>query len=57
MPCYQCSHCNKCGMYSRVMEVRCAFCGAAIAPGTSVCSECKKPVRHNMRRGKMTEKK
>ncbi|MDR1014213.1 MAG: hypothetical protein LBL86_04445 [Coriobacteriales bacterium] len=40
MPCYQCSHCGKCGMFSYSMELACGTCGTPLAPGLSHCEAC-----------------
>ena len=56
MPCYQCSHCGKCGMHSLVVELNCGNCGAPIPPGQSVCAQCGEPFRFNMKRGEFTAK-
>ena len=39
MPCYPCSHCNKCGIFSLRLDLRCSTCG--------------EPFLHNMKRGKI----
>lgn len=51
MPCYQCGHCGKCDMYSRVLELKCAVCSASIEPGITVCPNCGADVLHSMKPG------
>lgn len=53
MPCYPCSHCNKCGIFSLRLEIRCATCGADVQVGESICPECGTPYAGNTIRGKM----
>ena len=53
MPCYPCSHCNKCGIFSLRLEIRCATCGADVQVGESTCPECGTPYAGNTIRGKM----
>lgn len=53
MPCYQCSHCNKCGMFSLKLDLRCSTCGEPIVPGEASCGKCGTPYRSNMRRGRI----
>ncbi len=53
MPCYPCTHCNKCGIYSIRLEVTCNTCGADVVPGISECPECGTPYSGNTTRGKM----
>lgn len=53
MPCYPCSHCNKCGIFSIQLEVFCNTCGATMVIGESVCPECGTPYAGNTSRGKM----
>ena len=53
MPCYPCSHCNKCGIFSIRLEVTCATCGAEAVVGQKVCPECGTPYAGNTKRGKM----
>lgn len=48
MPCYICSHCNKCGMYSIKMDVSCASCGEPILPGRNSCPKCGTKYSNNM---------
>lgn len=51
MPCYQCGHCGKCDMYSRVLELKCSSCSAPIGPGIAKCPECGADVLHSMKAG------
>ena len=53
MPCYPCTHCNKCGLFSMKLDLRCKRCGSPIIPGVQVCPECGTAYRHNMNRGKV----
>lgn len=53
MPCYPCSHCNKCGIFSLRLGLRCSSCGEPIPAGSKVCASCGKPFLHNMKRGKI----
>ena len=53
MPCYPCSHCNKCGIFSMRLEIRCATCGADVVVGQADCPECRTPYAGNTVRGKM----
>lgn len=53
MPCYQCSHCNKCGIFSVKLDLTCANCGADILPGKNTCPTCGAPYSSNMKRGKL----
>lgn len=53
MPCYPCTHCNKCGIYSIRLELACATCGADVVTGASSCPECGSPYRNNTVRGRM----
>lgn len=53
MPCYPCTHCNKCGIYSMRLELTCATCGADVEPGKNVCPNCGHDYAHNTVRGKM----
>lgn len=55
MPCYVCSHCNKCGIFSMKMEFTCNTCGADVVPGESVCPTCDTPYAGNTTRGKMSK--
>lgn len=55
MPCYQCGHCGKCDMYSRVIELKCAECGEIIGPGITECPSCGTNVLHSMKRGAFTK--
>lgn len=57
MPCYICSHCNKCGIYSMKLDLTCKTCGEPIPPGQSVCAKCGTPFIHNMKSGKMAKPK
>lgn len=52
MPCYICGHCNKCGMYSASLDIRCSTCDEPIPPGSSVCSKCGTSFFGNMKTGK-----
>lgn len=52
MPCYVCSHCNKCGMFSTVLDLRCRTCNEPIPPGSSVCAKCGTKFSGNMKTGK-----
>ena len=53
MPCYPCSHCNKCGIFSIKLELTCATCGADVVVGRNTCSVCGTPYAGNTKRGKM----
>ncbi len=53
MPCYPCSHCNKCGIFSIRLELTCNTCGADVVVGQSTCPECGTPYAGNTSRGKM----
>lgn len=55
MPCYQCSHCNKCGMYSMKLDLRCATCGEPVPAGMRVCARCGAPFKGNTTRGTITK--
>lgn len=51
MPCYQCGHCGKCDMYSRVLELKCAVCDSVVPPGVQNCPNCGADLAHNMKVG------
>lgn len=54
MPCYQCSHCNKCGIFSNKLELTCALCGTPIVPGAVTCPGCGEAYTPaNMKRGEI----
>lgn len=53
MPCYPCSHCNKCGIFSLRLELTCNTCGADVMTGESICPQCGTPYAGNTTRGKM----
>lgn len=53
MTCYQCSHCNKCGIFSMKLELTCNTCGADVISGESICPGCGTPYKGNTSRGKM----
>lgn len=53
MPCYPCTHCNKCGIYSIRLELTCATCGADVVTGESHCPSCGTSYQGNTKRGKM----
>ena len=53
MPCYPCSHCNKCGIFSIKLELTCLTCGADVVPGQDVCLTCGTPYAGNTKRGKI----
>lgn len=55
MTCYQCSHCNKCGIFSLRMELTCNTCGAMVVAGTDACPECDSPYKNNTTRGGYTK--
>lgn len=57
MPCYQCSHCNKCGMYSIRLQILCGTCGADVVIGQKDCPSCGTPYRNNIKRGMMGKPK
>ena len=40
MPCYICTRCNKCGMYSARAAVVCAECGFDLPIGQNKCPNC-----------------
>ena len=52
MPCYICGHCNKCGMYSTTLDIRCNTCDEPIPAGSSSCAKCGTPFTGNMKTGK-----
>lgn len=53
MPCYPCTHCNKCGIYSIRLELTCMTCGSDVVVGKRACPQCGTPYNGNTRRGKM----
>ena len=53
MPCYPCSHCNKCGIFSMRLEVTCATCGEPVQVGKDSCPVCGHAYLNNTVRGKM----
>ena len=55
MPCYPCTHCNKCGIYSLKMDLRCKTCDEPVVPGAEVCPKCGANYLHNMTRGKIAK--
>ena len=57
MPCYTCSRCNKCGIFSIRLELRCATCGADVVIGKKACPECGASYRNNIKRGMMGKPK
>jgi len=57
MPCYPCSHCNKCGIFSIRLEIRCATCDADVVIGQKNCPSCGTPYRNNIKRGMMGKPK
>ena len=57
MPCYPCSHCNKCGIFSIRLEVTCNTCGSDMVIGQNVCPTCGTPYKGNTSRGMMGKPK
>ena len=57
MPCYPCTHCNKCGIYSIRLEITCATCGADVVIGKKECPNCGSSYRNNIKRGMMGKPK
>ena len=57
MPCYPCTHCNKCGIYSIRLELTCATCGADVIQGEAACQTCHTPYAGNTKRGRMGKPK
>lgn len=55
MPCYPCTHCNKCGLFSMKLDLRCNHCGNPIVAGLRSCPECGSSYQHNMKRGKIVK--
>lgn len=55
MPCYPCTHCNKCGIFSLKLELTCATCGADVQTGRTTCPVCGQRYLHNTVRGKMAK--
>lgn len=53
MPCYPCSHCNKCGIFSIRLELVCKTCGSDVVVGLAECPTCNTPYAGNTKRGKM----
>lgn len=53
MPCYPCTHCNKCGIYSIRLELTCAACGSDVVAGLDTCPACGARYAGNTKRGKM----
>lgn len=52
MPCYMCGHCNKCGMYSTILDIRCNVCDEPIPAGSASCAKCGTSFTGNMKTGK-----
>lgn len=53
MPCYPCTHCNKCGLFSLKLDLHCTTCGEPVIAGQRICPKCGNPYRHNTVRGKI----
>ena len=49
MPCYQCGHCGKCDMYSRVLELNTRHALHRLDRGVARCPECGADVLHSMK--------
>lgn len=55
MPCYPCTHCNKCGLFSLKLDLRCATCGTPVAPGASTCPNCGESYLFNTVSGEVSK--
>lgn len=55
MPCYTCSHCNKCGMFSMQLDLTCSTCRSVVVAGKGNCPECGSAYLHNTTRGHMAK--